>query len=31
MGTLSQRAVDGLMEFGTGLFRRAFSAVTSRG
>jgi D-alanyl-D-alanine carboxypeptidase (penicillin-binding protein 5/6) len=31
MGSLSQRAVDGLMEFGTGLFRRAFSAVTSRG
>jgi D-alanyl-D-alanine carboxypeptidase (penicillin-binding protein 5/6) len=31
VGTLSQRAVDGLMEFGTGLIRRAFSAVSSRG
>jgi D-alanyl-D-alanine carboxypeptidase (penicillin-binding protein 5/6) len=31
VGSLSQRAVDGLMEFGTGLIRRAFSAVTNRG
>jgi D-alanyl-D-alanine carboxypeptidase (penicillin-binding protein 5/6) len=31
VGSLSQRAVDGLMEVGTGLIRRAFSAVTTRG
>lgn len=31
MGTISQRALDGLMEFGSGLFRRAFSSVTDRG
>ena len=31
VGTLTQRAVDGLMEFGSGWFRRAFSAVTDRG
>jgi D-alanyl-D-alanine carboxypeptidase (penicillin-binding protein 5/6) len=30
-GTLSQRAYDGLLEFGTGLIRRAFSSVTHRG
>jgi D-alanyl-D-alanine carboxypeptidase (penicillin-binding protein 5/6) len=31
VGTLTQRAVDGLMEFGSGWIRRAFSAVTDRG
>lgn len=31
VGTLSQRAVDGLMEFGSGLVRRAFAAVGNRG
>ncbi len=31
VGTLTQRAVDGLMEFGSGWVRRAFSAVTNRG
>jgi serine-type D-Ala-D-Ala carboxypeptidase (penicillin-binding protein 5/6) len=31
VGTLSQRAFDGLLEFGTGLIRRAFSAATDRG
>ncbi|HEX2137628.1 MAG TPA: D-alanyl-D-alanine carboxypeptidase family protein [Microvirga sp.] len=30
-GTLSQRALDGLLEFGSGLFRRAFSTLTERG
>jgi D-alanyl-D-alanine carboxypeptidase (penicillin-binding protein 5/6) len=30
-GTLSQRALDGLLEFGSGLFRRAFSSLTERG
>jgi D-alanyl-D-alanine carboxypeptidase (penicillin-binding protein 5/6) len=30
-GSLSQRAFDGLMELGSGLLRRAFSAVTDRG
>jgi len=30
-GTLSQRALDGLLEFGQGLFRRAFSSLTERG
>jgi D-alanyl-D-alanine carboxypeptidase (penicillin-binding protein 5/6) len=30
-GTLSQRAFDGLLEFGTGLIRRAFSSMTNRG
>jgi D-alanyl-D-alanine carboxypeptidase (penicillin-binding protein 5/6) len=30
-GTLTQRAFDGLMEFGSGLIRRAFSAATERG
>lgn len=29
-GTLTQRAFDGLLEFGSGLIRRAFSAVTDR-
>jgi D-alanyl-D-alanine carboxypeptidase (penicillin-binding protein 5/6) len=31
VGTLSQRAFDGLLEFGTGWIRRAFIAVTDRG
>ena len=31
IGTLSQRAFDGLLEFGTGLIRRTFSAATDRG
>jgi serine-type D-Ala-D-Ala carboxypeptidase (penicillin-binding protein 5/6) len=31
VGTMSQRAWDGLLEFGTGLVRRAFSSVTNRG
>jgi serine-type D-Ala-D-Ala carboxypeptidase (penicillin-binding protein 5/6) len=31
IGTLSQRAFDGLLEFGTGWIRRAFIAVTDRG
>jgi serine-type D-Ala-D-Ala carboxypeptidase (penicillin-binding protein 5/6) len=30
-GSLSRRALDGLLEFGSGLIRRAFSAVTDRG
>jgi D-alanyl-D-alanine carboxypeptidase (penicillin-binding protein 5/6) len=30
-GTLSQRALDGLLEFGSGLFRRAFTSLTERG
>jgi D-alanyl-D-alanine carboxypeptidase (penicillin-binding protein 5/6) len=30
-GTLTQKAVDGLMEFGTGLFRKAYSSVANRG
>ncbi|HEX2509816.1 MAG TPA: D-alanyl-D-alanine carboxypeptidase family protein [Microvirga sp.] len=29
-GSLSQRALDGLLEFGSGIIRRAFSAVTDR-
>jgi serine-type D-Ala-D-Ala carboxypeptidase (penicillin-binding protein 5/6) len=29
-GTLSQRALDGLLEFGTGLVRRAFARVSER-
>jgi D-alanyl-D-alanine carboxypeptidase (penicillin-binding protein 5/6) len=31
VGNLSQRAFDGLLEFGTGWIRRAFIAVTDRG
>ncbi len=31
IGTMSQRAWDGFLEFGTGLVRRAFSSVTNRG
>ncbi len=31
VGTLSQRAFDGLLEFGTGWIRRAFSAAIDRG
>jgi serine-type D-Ala-D-Ala carboxypeptidase (penicillin-binding protein 5/6) len=30
-GTLSQRALDGLLEFGSGLFRKAFTSLTERG
>jgi D-alanyl-D-alanine carboxypeptidase (penicillin-binding protein 5/6) len=30
-GTLSQRALDGLLEFGGGLFRKAFSSLAERG
>jgi serine-type D-Ala-D-Ala carboxypeptidase (penicillin-binding protein 5/6) len=31
VGTMSQRAWDGLLEFGTGWVRRAFSSVANRG
>jgi D-alanyl-D-alanine carboxypeptidase (penicillin-binding protein 5/6) len=31
VGSIGQRAWDGLLEFGTGLVRRAFSSVTNRG
>ena len=30
-GTMSQRALDGLLEFGSGLFRKAFTSLTERG
>ena len=30
-GTLSQRALDGLLEFGSGLFRKAFTSLSDRG
>jgi D-alanyl-D-alanine carboxypeptidase (penicillin-binding protein 5/6) len=31
VGTISQRAWDGFLEFGTGIVRRTFSSVTNRG